>query len=262
MIPHIEIREKAVAEGVPETTIIKDYALSWLLKAINDLSDSFILKGGTGIRKAYIDGYRFSLDLDFTLTRTTEFDKVLQESSQLVKRESGIDFEDEVETKAVKSGFEAKIPFRLYYPSQMKIKVEITTPEKEIIILPVRRRRLIHPYSDECRTRVRTYSIEEILAEKLRSIFERTRPRDLYDTWFLSSTIKVRDITPIIKRKFKFKNVKFSVERLTDRRENFQSAWEPSLKNQLRELPEFKTVYSKIESIIRTLVDGGEPPQP
>lgn len=46
MIPLIEIKEKAVAEGVPETTVIKDYALSWMLKSVNEISDSFALKGG------------------------------------------------------------------------------------------------------------------------------------------------------------------------------------------------------------------------
>lgn len=256
MIPQVEIREKAVAEGVPETTIIKDYALSWLLKSINDLSNSFILKGGTGIRKAFIEGYRFSLDLDFTLTRSIEFEMVLRESSQLAKRESGIDFSDDVEIKDVKSGFEAKIPFRLYYPIQMKIKIDITTPENEIIVLPIKSRRLIHPYSDECRKRILTYSIEEIFAEKLRSLFERTRPRDLYDAWYLSNILNVIDIIPVIKRKFEFKHIELSLERLAYRKEKFRSAWESSLRNQLRELPKFKIVYSKIESIIRTLIDN------
>ncbi len=68
MIPLVEIRERAVAEGVPETTVMKDYALSWMVKALNEISDVFALKDGTGIRKTYVEGYRFSVDLDFTLT--------------------------------------------------------------------------------------------------------------------------------------------------------------------------------------------------
>ncbi len=138
----------------------------------------------------------------------------------------------------------------------MKIKIDITTPENEIIVLPIKSRRLIHPYSDECRKRILTYSIEEIFAEKLRSLFERTRPRDLYDAWYLSNILNVIDIIPVIKRKFEFKHIELSLERLAYRKEKFRSAWESSLRNQLRELPKFKIVYSKIESIIRTLIDN------
>ena len=210
MIPHIEVREKAVAEGVPETTIIKDYTLSWLLKEISDLNNSFVLKGGTGIRKVYVDDYRFSLNLDFTLTETVEVEEALKKAAQMAKRDSGIDFNNEVEIKTVRSGFEAKIPFRLFYPTLMKIKVDITTPENEAIILAVERRRLIHPYSDECIAWVQAYKIKEILAEKVRSLFERTRPRDLYDTWYISNIIKTSDIIPIIKKKFDFKQIKIN----------------------------------------------------
>lgn len=34
MMPLIEIKEKAVAEGIPETTIMKDYTLSWMLRRL------------------------------------------------------------------------------------------------------------------------------------------------------------------------------------------------------------------------------------
>jgi len=87
MILLVEIKEKAVAEGVPETTVIKDYALSWMLKALNDVSSAFALKGGTGIRKAYVEGYRFSIDLDFTLTERIDVRETLLNAVKLAKRE-------------------------------------------------------------------------------------------------------------------------------------------------------------------------------
>jgi len=131
MIPLIEIKEKAVAEGVPETTVIKDYALSWMLKALNDVSDAFALKGGTGIRKAYIEGYRFSVDLDFTLTESVDVREVLLEAVRLARRESGIEFGKALGLKSVRTGYEARVMFRLYYHFPMKIKIDVTTPERE-----------------------------------------------------------------------------------------------------------------------------------
>lgn len=41
MIRDIEIKEKARENGVPETTIEKDYALNWILRSLNQQTDSF-----------------------------------------------------------------------------------------------------------------------------------------------------------------------------------------------------------------------------
>ncbi|MGH7442258.1 MAG: nucleotidyl transferase AbiEii/AbiGii toxin family protein [bacterium] len=36
-------------------------------------------KGGTALRRCWFDGYRFSEDLDFTLTRPVPFEKILSD---------------------------------------------------------------------------------------------------------------------------------------------------------------------------------------
>ena len=67
MIGDLEIKEFARSFAVPESTIEKDYALGWILYALNRQTETLVLKGGTGIRKTYIEGFRFSEDLDFTV---------------------------------------------------------------------------------------------------------------------------------------------------------------------------------------------------
>ena len=253
MILLVEIKEKAVAEGVPETTVIKDYALSWMLKALNDVSSAFALKGGTGIRKAYVEGYRFSVDLDFTLTERIDVRETLLNAVKLARRESGIEFRENLDLKSVRTGYEAKIMFRLHYRFPMKIKIDVTTPENEVIVLPLKRKQLIHLYSDECDALLLVYSLREIFAEKVRSLFERTRPRDLYDVWYLSRIIKLEDAVPIIRRKFEHRDVKFRIERFLERREVFRGAWAPSLKNQLKELPGFDRAFAEVEHILRAV---------
>ena len=62
MISAKDIRSRARELGVLETTIERDYAQNWLLKHLASIE--MALKGGTGIRKAYIKNYRFSDDLD------------------------------------------------------------------------------------------------------------------------------------------------------------------------------------------------------
>ena len=71
MIQPKEINKIATTNRVNDRQIEKDYVLSWVLFAIskNDvLKNVLVFKGGTVLKKAYFEDYRFSEDLDFTLT--------------------------------------------------------------------------------------------------------------------------------------------------------------------------------------------------
>ncbi|WP_246112248.1 nucleotidyl transferase AbiEii/AbiGii toxin family protein [Thermococcus aciditolerans] len=62
-----EIKRKARELGVPVSTVEKDYAISWMLYGLwkSTLWRQLAFKGGTCIKKAYIEDYRFSEDLDY-----------------------------------------------------------------------------------------------------------------------------------------------------------------------------------------------------
>lgn len=67
-------RELSLAPNVIE----KDYMLGWLLAGISnhaDLSKSWAFKGGTCLKKCYFETYRFSEDLDFTLSEAEHQDE-------------------------------------------------------------------------------------------------------------------------------------------------------------------------------------------
>ena len=58
-------RQKKVRQDIVE----KDYAISYLLAAINataGLGEYLVLKGGTALKKLYFGDYRFSEDLDYS----------------------------------------------------------------------------------------------------------------------------------------------------------------------------------------------------
>lgn len=63
MIQYLELREKSREYEIPISTIERDYAQNWILKYLSEID--MALKGGTGIKKIYINDYRFSDDLDF-----------------------------------------------------------------------------------------------------------------------------------------------------------------------------------------------------
>lgn len=256
MIPEREIREKARENGVPETTIERDYAQNCLLNYFSNIP--MVLKGGTGVRKTYIENYRFSDDLDFTLLEDTNKENLKTQIVNAVrdaKEESEIEFGDEIVLEENPNGYEVVVYFRILRGAgnPLRIKLDVTKPEKEMILLPIQKRKIIHPYSDECKANISVYSLEEITAEKIRALFERVRPRDLYDVWNLWRKVNIKKVLHILQEKCNFKGVKIDTQSLINRKDDFEHAWENSLKHQLKELPDFdQTFIELLETINET----------
>ncbi len=77
MIDRREILDMATKLGLHPHVIEKDLVLGWVLAGIyahDAIADGWIFKGGTCLKKCYIETYRFSEDLDFTLTDPSPFD--------------------------------------------------------------------------------------------------------------------------------------------------------------------------------------------
>ena len=71
MIDRRELLASAGNLGLLPNVVEKDYVLGWLLAGIFQhaaLKDSWVFKGGTCLKKCYFETYRFSEDLDFTLS--------------------------------------------------------------------------------------------------------------------------------------------------------------------------------------------------
>ncbi|MEA3497065.1 MAG: nucleotidyl transferase AbiEii/AbiGii toxin family protein [Bacteroidota bacterium] len=65
-----EIQQIAKKLQMEEAVIDKDWILGHFLNAMfsfSDISENFVFKGGTCLKKNYFQDYRFSEDLDFTL---------------------------------------------------------------------------------------------------------------------------------------------------------------------------------------------------
>ena len=69
-----EIENIANEKRVNKMTIDKDWILGHFLNAmysIEEVQQNFVFKGGICLKKCYIEDYRFSEDLDFTLLDKT-----------------------------------------------------------------------------------------------------------------------------------------------------------------------------------------------
>jgi predicted nucleotidyltransferase component of viral defense system len=71
VIDRRELLATAANLGLLPNVVEKDYVLGWVLAGIFShpaLADNWVFKGGTCLKKCYFETYRFSEDLDFTLT--------------------------------------------------------------------------------------------------------------------------------------------------------------------------------------------------
>jgi len=255
MIPYLELRLAARTAGVPASTVERDYVQNRFLCGISwtDLA----LKGGTAIRKAYIPDYRFSDDLDFTLTKSIAMEKVqdtVDSAVDHVKKVDKIQLEEAKRIAAVENGYTMALRFKLQESpyDTIKIKLDFTKAENEDILAPLQSRPLLHRYSDECVVRLNCYSLEEMAAEKIRSLFQRTRARDLYDVRYLLShgRMKISTIREIFRKKCETRGVTGDIAEFEGRKADFQAAWNGSLAHQMKEVPDFEKVFNWVISAV------------
>lgn len=193
--------------AIPYETVLKDYAIGHLLSAIAgepSVANSLIMKGGTALKKLYFGDYRFSEDLDFSAEsgpRGAALEDALRAVSSRAqetlsgKGPFGVVVERLIHRDPHPHDQES-FAFRVQYPWQRRPlcleKLEVTVDEP--ILLPATPRPVIHGYGEELTGAVRAYSLEEIVAEKLRAMLQnetrrsergwvRPRCRDLYDLW-------------------------------------------------------------------------------
>ena len=254
MIRSQEIKEKAREYSVPVSTIERDYAQNWLLKYL--YHPDIILKGGTGIKKVYHENYRFSDDLDFSLTHPFKNKHLFTHMNDAVdkaKEEVGINFQISSKLDKTETGFKGKIYFNIIQNAAgtpLSIKVDITNYDNEIILLPTEKKKVFHPYSDELNAEIEVYSLEEIFAEKIRALIQRTRARDLYDVGMLYDLINKDKVLQVLDEKFDFRGVILDISSLTKRKDDFSNAWDASLNHQLKVIPDFEIFFNKAITII------------
>lgn len=284
MILQREIIDIARKKLVKNATIDKDWVLGHFLNAFysfEDIAKNFVFKGGTCLRKCYFEDYRFSEDLDFTLLDESYVIDVNLINKILRKAEenSGIKFSFErsklQKSDDIEQGYEIKIKYwgadhkKTQEPLPVKrwqtsIKIDISHTEE--ILDKVEQKAIIHSYSDShlINSSVPVYSLKEIITEKIRSLMQRNRPRDIYDLWFLNKKTKTRDY-PVIREmlfeKCRYKNLSFND--ITDFVNPVKSrinkrGWESSLSAHMPAgtLPDFEDAYKEVELFINKILNS------
>ncbi|MFV1976702.1 MAG: nucleotidyl transferase AbiEii/AbiGii toxin family protein [Candidatus Scalindua sp.] len=172
--------------GLPWEIIERDYILSWVLAGIavnGKLHNGLIFKGGTALKKCYFGKYRFSEDLDFTAKEEgprkdqleEEIQRACELATELAQNFSPLELKAERYTEkephpGAQEAFyiRGKLPWHRQFLVRVMIEITIDEPVK---IEPIKRQ-IIHGYEEMISQEVYVYSLEEIVAEKMRAILQ------------------------------------------------------------------------------------------
>lgn len=276
MIPIAELKTRARKENIQERTIEIDFVLGWLLLCLGEvpaLSRDLVFKGGTALRKIYSSTWRYSEDLDFTLSRSVSRSELIAACAtwcERTARASGLTLGSPEEDTPAPAKLAQQGNFAIWLPfvgplgksaRHRRIKVDISATEP--ILLPPEQRAVTADFSDQHRIKrkVQVYAAEEILAEKLRSLLQRREPRDLYDTWRLLTSGEVSlDIDlaiQLLPGKCQTRAVRSSDLRriLTESSSGpLARAWQIRLGSQLSELPDLALVIREVKRHLRHIL--------
>jgi predicted nucleotidyltransferase component of viral defense system len=277
LIDKSEIMEFSREFGPRANVIEKDYVLGWVLAGIfnhTEFGSEWIFKGGTCLKKCYFETYRFSEDLDFTLTKPGHLNqkflvRSFEDISQWIYDATGIEIPKELIRFDIyennRGGMSAQGRIGYRGPMQPRgdlprVKLDLTLDE--ILVLAPAIRNVHHPYSDCPDEGIKSncYCFEEIFAEKTRALAERERPRDLYDVIHLyrhdELAANQKIILSTLEKKCVFKNIPIpTMESFINRpeREELEAEWENMLAHQLPALPSFEHFWAELPRVMAWL---------
>lgn len=271
--------------SLPWEVLERDYLLSWILAGIAQvevLNEALVFKGGTALKKCYFGDYRFSEDLDFSAvgsfptgeTMESAIREVCTQATRLVDPYAPVEISCERYTERDphprgQEAFTVRARLPWQSASHTRIRVEITVDEK--VLKPCARRTVLHEYGEPLQASIQVYSLEEIVAEKLRSILQhaealkergwsRSRARDYYDLWRILGTYRGRldlsDFPSFLRRKCEMRGVAFAgpesffPEALLS---GIEDSWDLGFGSLVPQLPPFGKVMSELRPQIPSL---------
>ncbi len=268
--------------GLAPNVVEKDYVLGWLLAGISqhtELSRAWVFKGGTCLKKCFFETYRFSEDLDFTVTDASQLDEgfltaAFAHIARWIYDEAGIELPEErirfevYENPRGHRSVEGRVAYRgplRRRGDPTRVKLDLT--DDEAVVLDPVVREVHHPYSDRpaAGIHIPCYCLEEVFAEKLRALAERERPRDLYDVVHLYRHDGLRPdralLLHTLEQKCAFKRIALpTMDGLQGRPERveLEGEWHNMLAHQLPVLPPFEQFWQELPALLAWLYEAVE----
>lgn len=250
MLSRSELEKFMSVLGFNIWQVERDYLQHLFLMLLSrHAGNELVFKGGTSLQKVH-GLNRFSIDIDFTQNSDLDieltFDKVVKDIAGFGFA-SGIKFDK----SSVSETALAKINGPLYDGTEKTaatLRVDVSL--REGVVLPPQSREIIPVYTDLSSYFVTVMDPEEILAEKIRAILWRTKPRDVYDLWFLLRKNVSVDID-LINKKLNYYKMVFELGNLKRKLEMTRKMWKNDLKQIVAFVPDFDAVNKDVLKMMR-----------
>lgn len=180
------------------------------------ISENLTFRGGTALHKLFLKTpYRYSEDLDFVQIKAGNIGDILTEIRKIFRRiiPGNPKYNKAISTNTLIFSYDAENP-----PNpKMRIKIEINTREHFAV---EGNKNLKYECKSDWFTGsadIVTFSAEELIAAKLRALYQRRKGRDLFDIWI------ARELNPepgktvkIMKAYLNNENLKITKKEFTD----------------------------------------------
>ena len=186
MIPEIFIEQwRKTIKWQMDEQIEQDLIISRVLVDLYNephIKDALVFRGGTALNKLFIKpSARYSEDIDFVQKNSDPIGKTIDAIRELLRPWLG-------EPKWKITQRSAKLIYKYEDINKIpaKLKIEINTTE-HFQVLPLKR----VPFVMESdwfngAADIITYELNELMATKLRALYQRRKGRDLFDVWYVA----------------------------------------------------------------------------
>ncbi|CCQ34675.1 Nucleotidyl transferase of unknown function protein [Halorhabdus tiamatea SARL4B] len=266
MISEAQLRRLARELDVRLGYAEKNYVNSWILWAIytSSYGDNLLFKGGTALSKLYFpETWRYSEDLDFGVEGAYRGSETgLQDALEDAARTSGIDFEVTKHRELQKEAYPTHyVDIDIQYTAVLgqKNTTSLDVMIDEYVVFDSVSHH--HSYEDVPEFELTAYSLEEIFAEKLRALYQRSQARDYYDLYRMITEADVADsgILSAFTQKCEHDGLDIDLRDGLpgDKRAEIRDGWQNTLPDLVADLPGFGPVYDVLEEYVDSMSSGG-----
>jgi len=250
MLTKAQIQRLAQRHRVGMQVQERAYLQHLILWLFYSRSQELVFKGGTALRLIY-GGNRYSEDLDFNGPDDVATLQALWEQVVAGLEDFGVIAEMR-NAWASDVGYSFDVSFRgpLYDGrdrSKGKVRVDINRRSEEV---GARRELVTSEYDDVRPFVVTVLTPEHLLAEKIRALLMRSKPRDLYDVWLLLRQ-GVQPDPALIERKLAIYGTGWSPDALERALEQVRTDWERDLRPLLPQFVPYEHARESVAGLLK-----------
>ncbi|MBN2066047.1 MAG: nucleotidyl transferase AbiEii/AbiGii toxin family protein [Candidatus Thermoplasmatota archaeon] len=250
MLTRRQLESLSIKQGVGLYVVERDYVQTLFLYELYKHVSGFLFKGGTCLRMGY-NLNRYSEDLDFNFN--DDPDRVMHELIETAARLADFGIESELHQEKSLSGFASRLRYNgpLYTGKDISkgtIRIDVSCRNEHVETTT----KVLNPIYGDCPSFLFTsLTLDHIMAEKVRALLVRGKPRDLYDVWFLNELVDID--RKLIDEKLKLYSLALDDVDVNEVLSTIENKWKQDILPLLGFLPDFdqlkKTVGTKLQHL-------------